>query len=155
VEGQLTVEPEFAAQVLESAATLHELGLTISHSGYHKHGAYLLANHDMPGFSRREQTLLSFLVLNHRRKLRLPEDGDPRFRPDWALVQVLRLACLFNRTRTDLRLPPIRLEAVKKGWAIELPAEWLAAHPLVEEDLRAESEFLSGIGSSLTLRSAS
>jgi exopolyphosphatase/guanosine-5'-triphosphate,3'-diphosphate pyrophosphatase len=155
VEGQLTVEPGFAAQVLESAATLHELGLTVSHSGYHKHGAYLLANHDMPGFSRREQTLLSFLVLNHRRKFRLPDDGDPRFRPDWALVQVLRLACLFNRTRTDLRLPPIRLEAVKKGWAVGLPAEWLAAHPLVEEDLRAENEFLSGIGSSLVLRAAS
>jgi exopolyphosphatase/guanosine-5'-triphosphate,3'-diphosphate pyrophosphatase len=154
VQAQLTTELAFAEQVLESAATLHELGLTISHSGYHKHGAYLLANHDMPGFSRREQALLSFLVLNHRRKLRVPDDADPRFRPDWALAEVLRIACLFHRTRTDQRLPPIRLEAVKKGWVLELPADWLAAHPLVEEDLRAENDFLAAIGSSLSVRAA-
>jgi exopolyphosphatase/guanosine-5'-triphosphate,3'-diphosphate pyrophosphatase len=151
VHGQLVNELEFATQALDSAAALHELGLPVSHSGYHKHGAYLLQNYDMPGFSRREQDLLSFLVLNHRRKPRLPEDA-PNFRPDWALVQVLRLACLFNRTRMDQRLPPLKLEAVKKGWVLELPAEWLAEHPLVEEDLRLESELLGILGHSLTLR---
>ncbi|MFM7275051.1 MAG: exopolyphosphatase, partial [Gammaproteobacteria bacterium] len=134
------------------AADLHELGLTVSHSGYHKHGAYLLEHADMPGFSRREQSMLSFLVLNHRRKLRLPEASSYRFRPDWALVLVLRLACLLNRVRTDQRQPPIRLHRTRQGWTVDVPADWLAEHPLVEEDLRAENEFLADSGLGLRLR---
>ena len=63
----------------------------------------------MPGFSRREQKMLSFLVLNHRRKPRQPETASYRFKPDWTLVVVLRLACLFNRVRLEQRLPPMRL----------------------------------------------
>ena len=149
---QLVVEPEFAEQALRAAAELHELGLTISHSGYHKHGAYILENADMPGFSRREQTMLSFLVLNHRRKLRVPEATSYRFRPDWALVLVLRLACLFNRIRVDQRLPAIRILPARKGWTLEVAADWLAQHPLVEEDLRAENEFLAAAGHALALK---
>lgn len=152
VEGQLLVEPLFARQVLDAAAELHELGLTVSHSGYHKHGAYLLEHADMPGFSRREQSMLSFLVLNHRRKLRLPEASSYRFRPDWALVLVLRLACLLNRVRADQRLPPIRLHRGRQGWTVDVSADWLAEHPLVEEDLRAENEFLADSGLGLRLR---
>jgi exopolyphosphatase / guanosine-5'-triphosphate,3'-diphosphate pyrophosphatase len=153
VQEHLSVEPQFAQQVLSAAARLHEVGLTISHSGYHKHGAYLLENSDMPGFSRSEQKMLSFLVLNHRRKLRTPEFTAYRFKPDWALVLVLRLACLFNRLRIDQRLPPVRLLPARKGWVIELPASWLRKHPLVEEDLHAESGFLAAVGSELTVRS--
>lgn len=149
---QLVVEPEFAEQALRAAAELHELGLTISHSGYHKHGAYILENADMPGFSRREQTMLSFLVLNHRRKLRIPEATSYHFRSDWALVLVLRLACLFNRIRVDQRLPAIRILPARKGWTLEVAADWLAQHPLVEEDLRAENEFLAAAGHALALK---
>lgn len=152
VESRLRVDHGFAMQALSAAARLHELGLTISHSGYHKHGAYILEYADMPGFSRREQKMLSFLVLNHRRKLRMPEVATYRFEPDWTLVEVLRLACLFNRARTDQRLPPIVLKAVKKGWCVEIPADWLRRNPLVEEDLRAENDFLGAIGSGLQIR---
>ncbi len=148
----LRTEREFAQQLLAAAAQLHELGLTISHSGYHRHGAYLLEHADMPGFSRSEQKMLSFLVLNHRRKLRVPEPNGYGFEPDWTLVLILRLACLFNRMRVDQRLPALRLVPVRKGWDIEVPAAWLRRHPLIAEDLRAESAFLSAIGSSLNLR---
>ncbi|MEO6697727.1 MAG: exopolyphosphatase, partial [Gammaproteobacteria bacterium] len=40
------------------SARLHEIGLAVSHSQYHKHGAYLVEHSDMPGFSRQEQQLL-------------------------------------------------------------------------------------------------
>lgn len=149
---QLSVEADFARQVLSAAAQLHELGLVVSHSGYHKHGSYLLENFDMPGFSRREQKMLSFLVLNHRRKLRQPEATTYGFEADWALVLVLRLACLFNRIRVDQRFPPMRLVAARKGWTVELPSEWLVQHPLIEEDLRAESAFLDAIGYLLAVK---
>ena len=55
-------------RVLKWAAELHELGLSVSHSQYQKHGAYLLENLDMPGFGRRDQTRLATLVRYHRRK---------------------------------------------------------------------------------------
>ncbi|HNC70020.1 MAG TPA: exopolyphosphatase, partial [Pseudomonadales bacterium] len=151
---RLRTERNFAQQVLVAAAQLHELGLTISHNGYHRHGAYLLEHADMPGFSRSEQKMLSFLVLNHRRKLRTPEVNSYGFEADWTLVLVLRLACLFNRMRADQRLPALRLVPVRKGWEIELPAAWLRRHPLVEEDLRAENAFLAAIGSSLNIRTS-
>ena len=57
-------------KLLERAAMLHEVGLDIAHSRYHAHGAYLLQNSDIPGFTRREQLVLGVLVAQHRRKLR-------------------------------------------------------------------------------------
>jgi exopolyphosphatase/guanosine-5'-triphosphate,3'-diphosphate pyrophosphatase len=41
--------------LLRWAARLHEIGLDVAHSGYHRHGAYLLANADMAGFPSEEQ----------------------------------------------------------------------------------------------------
>ncbi|WP_235087169.1 hypothetical protein [Chromobacterium sp. Beijing] len=47
------------------AAKLHEIGLTISHTAYHKHSSYILQHADMPGFSKREQATLAAIVLGH------------------------------------------------------------------------------------------
>ena len=47
------------------AAQLHEIGALVSHSDYHKHGAYILDNADAPGFSLPEMHRLSLLVLVH------------------------------------------------------------------------------------------
>src|SRR3546814_152440 len=51
------------------AARLHEVGLVIAHSQYHVHGAYVLENSDIAGFSRQEQQYLGALVRTHRRKI--------------------------------------------------------------------------------------
>ena len=61
------------AQRVEWAALLHEIGYTVSHIGFHKHGAYILENADMPGFSAQEQRQLALLVLRLPR--RTVEDG--------------------------------------------------------------------------------
>ena len=63
------LDDPLAELMLKWAARLHEIGLDVSHSGYHRHGAYLLENADMPGFPREEQQLLARLVGGHRRKL--------------------------------------------------------------------------------------
>ena len=55
-------------EVLRWACRLHEIGLTISHSQYHKHGAYLLRYSDLPGFTQQFQRDLATLVRGHRRK---------------------------------------------------------------------------------------
>ncbi len=52
------------------AAQLHEIGTLVSHSDYHKHGAYILDNTDAPGFAVNELHALGQLVLGQRGKLR-------------------------------------------------------------------------------------
>jgi exopolyphosphatase/pppGpp-phosphohydrolase len=74
------------------AALLHEVGYTVSHLGFHKHGAYILGNADMPGFSRQDQQWLALLVLGCRGGLDkvAPALADPSVR---AQILALRLAC--------------------------------------------------------------
>src|SRR5690606_31282972 len=60
-----------AGQMLAWAATLHEIGLDISHDGFQRHGAYIVENAHLPGFPRTEQLLLAFLIENQRRDLKL------------------------------------------------------------------------------------
>ncbi len=63
-------ELERALRKLGWAAQLHEIGSAISHSDYHKHGAYILDNADAAGFTMNELHRLGQLVLGHRGKLR-------------------------------------------------------------------------------------
>ena len=100
--------------MLKWAARLHEVGLDVSHNGYHRHGAYLLENADMPGFPREEQRLLARLVGGHRRKLSL--EGLEELVPPWDrdaifLIVLLRLAVLLHRGRSADGLPDIELTA--------------------------------------------
>lgn len=137
--------------LLQWAIDLHEIGLSIAHSGYHKHGAYIIAHSDMPGFSRQEQQQLSFLVLNHRRKLK-PEPETYGFTPNWRLVAVLRLACLLLRRR-EPALVPADLSITFSGLRcrLRLPTEWLAQHPLTREDLAQEKQLLAAVDVDLVL----
>jgi exopolyphosphatase/guanosine-5'-triphosphate,3'-diphosphate pyrophosphatase len=151
VAHQLATDAEQAQRLLQWAIDLHEIGLSISHSGYHKHGAYIVANSDMAGFSRQEQQLLSFLVLNHRRKPK-QEPEAYGFTPDWRLVTILRLACLFLRRR-DAALLPTSVEIAFRGTRcrLRLPAKWLDQHPLTQEDLTQENLLLSAVGIELSV----
>ncbi|MDM1722011.1 exopolyphosphatase [Acinetobacter towneri] len=100
------------SDLLRRAAYLHEIGLAISHSSYHRHGAYLLQHSDIPGFSQIDQNYLSHLVGNHRRKLRQDaktealKAGGNKF---VYLSLLLRLAVLVNASRSDAMLPAIEL----------------------------------------------
>jgi len=139
------LEAPLADLALQWAARLHEIGLDVSHSGYHRHGAYLLENADMPGFPREEQRLLARLVGGHRRKLDL--EGVEELVPPWdrnALypVVLLRLAVLLHRGRSPTALPQIELNATPKSLEVEFPSGWLDAHPLTSADLQQETEYL-------------
>ena len=88
------------------AAKLHEIGISVAYSGYHKHSAYILEKADMPGFSRDEQTQLALLALAHRRSLKKIA-ARIEGAVDWRAVLALRLAALFYRGRADLPLPAL------------------------------------------------
>lgn len=131
------------------AATLHEIGLDIAHSQYHKHGAYLLHHMDMPGFSRLDQLRLSTLVRLHRRKIVdhvFPSIEKSATRTLIWLVLIIRLACLLNRSRNPEPLPPLKFGVSGSGLALTLPKKWLAQHPLTELDLAEEIGYLHAFG---------
>jgi exopolyphosphatase/guanosine-5'-triphosphate,3'-diphosphate pyrophosphatase len=134
--------------MLEWAARLAEIGLSIAHAQYHKHSAYVLSNADMPGFSRMEQARLAQLVLAHRGKLSKIQDagfeGD-----DWKLVFALRVASLILRSRTDAKLPFLRVAADKAGFAIDLPQSWLDDNALSADAIEAEAGQWKKVGMKL------
>jgi exopolyphosphatase / guanosine-5'-triphosphate,3'-diphosphate pyrophosphatase len=124
--------------MLEWAARLAETGLSIAHAQYHKHSAYVLSNADMPGFSRMEQARLARLVLAHRGKLaKIQDEGFEE--ADWKIAFALRVASLILRSRTDVRLPFLRVAADDAGFAIDLPQSWLDDNPLSADALDAEA----------------
>lgn len=144
-------EHEHDAQFLAWAARLHETGISIAHSGYHKHGAYVLTFADMPGFSKQDQSRLALLVLGHRGKLdkvtSLPP-GDP----NWPLLFSLRLAVLFNRSRVDCDCPALNVAGGAHGFTIELPASWLRANPMTAAALEEEAAGWQRVGFEMRVR---
>ncbi|HEX4332663.1 MAG TPA: exopolyphosphatase [Usitatibacter sp.] len=139
-------ELETVASFLDWAARLHEIGMSIAQGAYHKHSAYILANADMPGFSRQEQGYLSNLVLAQRGKLlkmRAAFDDDPRLA---ALALCLRLAVIFHRSRRSLKLPKLTLLREERGFTLSVEARWLEANGLVAAALEAEREQWDSVG---------
>jgi exopolyphosphatase/guanosine-5'-triphosphate,3'-diphosphate pyrophosphatase len=135
--------------LLEWAARLAEIGLSIAHAQYHKHSAYVLSNADMPGFSRMEQARLARIVLAHRGKLGKVQEGLEG--PDWKLVFALRLAALILRSRTDARLPFLRVAADSGGFAIDLPQSWLDENALSAAALDSEADHWKAVGMKLAV----
>jgi len=143
------LEAPLAELVLRWAARLHEVGLDISHSQYHRHGAYLLRYADLPGFPREEQHLLAVIVGSHRRKLHL--ETIEELIPPWHLkaeflIVLLRLAVLLHRGRSPGALPDIDLHAKGRTLEVVFPKGWLAEHPLTAADLDQEIEYLQAAG---------
>jgi exopolyphosphatase/guanosine-5'-triphosphate,3'-diphosphate pyrophosphatase len=146
----LNLEPRFCAMFLGWAARLHEIGLAISHSSYHKHGEYIIKHCDLQGFSQTDQKLLAALVRMHRSKFAmLTFDDLPSLwvEPLRQLTMIFRLAVLLHRSRTpDLR-PPVKVSASRRLVDISFSQKtWLARHPLTQADLEREAEYLNAIG---------
>lgn len=137
--------PAPEAAYLEWAALLHELGLAVSHSGHHKHGAYIVENADLMGFSKAEQNLLAALIRAHRGRFqpREFESLPPRLaRAAGPLAVALRLAVRLHRNRHDTVLPPLRAEGGASKLNLHFPAGWLDDHPLTAADLADEAATL-------------
>jgi len=149
--GDLDGGDESIRQQLRWAADLHELGLSVEHSGYHKHSSYILRNADMPGFSRAEQEALANLVLGHRGKL---GKVATCLRHDLRRAQIvaLRLAALLHRSRHPLDTVPLRLLACdQSSIRVSLDSAWLETHPLTQAALAEEVRQWQLVGCELQL----
>jgi exopolyphosphatase/guanosine-5'-triphosphate,3'-diphosphate pyrophosphatase len=158
VESEWGLEDPLAELMLRWAARLHETGLDIAHSKYHRHSAYLLEHADMPGFPREEQQLLAALVGGHRRQLSFNALED--LMPPWDrlaefLIVILRLTVLLHRGRNPQPLPEaVRLTVKGRSLSLELPEKWMKEHPLTLEDLEQERAYLKEAGFRLSLSRA-
>lgn len=132
---------------------LHEIGLQVSHNNYHKHGAYILQNADMQGFSKQEQALLAALVLSHRSKLRIDAFKQlmkPYVKAGKQMCVLLRLAVLLHRGRTDQAIPDIDITIEKKNINLHFPDNWLDEHSMTLADLIKEINYLDDAGYKLS-----
>lgn len=119
------------------AAKLHEIGITVAYSGYHRHSAYIIDNADMPGFTREEQHRIAQIVLAHRRSLKkeMPQLDESI---DWRMVFALRLAVLFCQRRSAIDPPILSARASEDKFRLAIDTAWLARNPLTSAALLEE-----------------
>lgn len=144
-------------RLLSWAAQVHEIGLAVAHSQYHQHGAYLLENSDIAGFSRNEQQFLAALVRNQRRGLNLAIlDGLTERLAVSALrcARLLRLSVLLHRSHDPLQVPRLRLKLQGESMELLVPSDWLASHPLTQADLDTEVAYMRNLGLELAITRA-
>ncbi len=134
------------------AAYLHEVGFDIAHNDFHLHGAYIVANADMPGFPAIEQRMLAALIASQRKLFdskatrALPE---PRQRAVRRLAVLLRLSILLHRSRSTRAIPDIDLQVNRREVALKFPPGWLDDTPLTRVDLQREARLLQAASISL------
>ena len=149
------LDSEIEHNLINWAARIHEIGLSISHGHYHRHGAYILSYADMPGFTQQEQNLLSVLVLSHRRKLSV--DIFDGFSELWQtrllkLCVILRIAVIIHRARLeDFNVDMTVTAHDNKHIKLVFPDNFLQDNALIAADFETEKEVLSEMGFTLEI----
>ena len=151
--GLLKPSDDTYTKLLFWSGLLHEVGLVVSHSGYHKHAAYMVENADLPGFTTREQRVMSNLVLAQKGNLRKVAEqlNDSDFAKS---VLALRLALMFMHARIEVAADEVRLR-MKKGIELEIRKEWVTQHPTVAYWIDKEKECWSEVGVDFSVKLSS
>jgi len=143
---------EYCEDWLNWAALCHEVGLVVSHSGYHRHGAYLLTYSDLPGFTRQDQKVMATLVGCQRRKIRgnALDDVLPHLHEKVRrLVMLLRLAVVFNRARRDNMVPEFAIAVSGDAVQLVFAGNWIGQQALLLADLQQEQDIWKKAGCTL------
>lgn len=141
-------------ELLTWAARVCQIGLDISHSQYHRHGAYLIDNSDLMGFSKRQQKQLALLVRGHRRSLprsMMIEWPKEEARRLMRLMILLRIANVLSHGRDDSALPDYILKVSGSKINLFFPDGWIEQHLLTAADFASECGCLRNVGYKLTV----
>ena len=141
---------EALAPYLYWSGLLHEVGVAISQSGYHKHGAYLMQNADLPGFTTREQRTMGALILAHKGNLRKVSEvlADADFSK---AVLAFRLAVVFMHSRLEMDAEDVKLR-MRNKIELEIRGTWMDAHPTVAFWLEREREAWAEVGTEFSIK---
>lgn len=137
------------SDVCRWAAMLHEVGFDINVSSYHRHGAYIVSNADLPGFNTDEQLVLAWLVQNHRKKPQVeafPEVTSFKAQRVFKALALLRLAVLVCHRRLLVQPPKLALQVDKKELTLQFESNLAISHPLMIENLQKETQHLRILG---------
>jgi len=137
-------------RLLYWSGLLHEAGMAVSHSGYHKHGAYMIENADLSGFNNRDQRTMSQLILGQKGNLRKLDVmlSDPDF---VRAVLALRLAVIFMHARIEGSLQQVGLR-IRNRIELEFPRDWLRTHPTLAFWLDKERAYWKEVGTDFQVR---
>ncbi len=149
---QLSGENGPQERMLAWAGQLHEVGMMVSHTGFHKHGAYLALNADLPGFTTHEQHLLSVLLLAQKGNLRKTADALADTEVGRAIL-ALRLGILFMHARIDPEIEPVRLQ-MRTRVELTVSAQTLATHPTLAYWIGKEKTAWEEAGRQFIVRTA-
>ncbi len=144
---------EQTARLLGWSAMLHEIGLAVSHTGAHKHAAYIVEYADLPGFTKGEQRAMASIVLGQKGNLRKIRDvlADADLSRS---VLALRLAVLFMHAEIRLAALDALQVRVKSRIEIDIPRAWIARHPTLSAWMDKEADAWSQAGFPMTVRLA-
>jgi len=149
---KLAPQDEALKPLLLRASMLHEVGQAISHTGAHKHAAYIVEHADLPGFTAREQRQMSTIVLGQKGNLRKVREALGTL--DLAkAVLAMRLAAVFMHARVDDSAAALRLR-MKGRIEIETPRGWLKQHPTVASWFEKEAAAWNEVGVGFQLSQA-
>lgn len=149
---QLKPNADAFGKYLQWSSLLHEVGLSISHTGAHKHSAYIVENADLPGFTTREQRLMSTLIIGQKGNLR--KIAAALSDPDFAkAVLALRLAAMFMHSKIDADVDDLQIR-MKNRVELEVRRNWLAQHPTVSYWLEKERDAWEEVGVPMSVKVA-
>jgi len=150
-------QPDWIAEshgsvLLETAAKLHEIGLTIDFKKGGEHSAYLLQNLDLPGYTRAQKHLLAEVTRRYREQLTsLPEQHALSSTSAKRVLRLLRLAVLLTHRRNPELEPNITVSSNDDKLTLTLKAQWLKDNPLTAAELEIEANRQSDIGWPLSI----
>lgn len=164
VGASLSIEPQSElCRLLSWGSLLHEVGLSISYKGFHRHSSYILQHTNMPGFNQEQQQVLAALVRFQRKALKLqemPELSIYKPKQILPLIAILRLAIVLNGQRQGTAdLPSLTLsildindesdgeDSTQQKWKITgSNPDWLNKNRLLHADLVTEKAYWKSVG---------
>ena len=131
---------------------LHEVGLSISHSSYHKHGAYLVENADFPGFTTREQRTMGTLILAQKGNLRKLDSvlSDLDFTK---AILAMRLAVMLMHSKVEVEPDELKLK-MKNRIELEIQSDWIERHPTISYWMEKEVEWWDEVGMDFVIKTS-
>lgn len=126
--------------LLKAAAYLHELGLLIEYKRYPQHGAYILLNTDMPGYSNEQRKLIANVITQHWGDIDVNHfyNFEGKHSTAQHLTRILRLAVILSMRRKSDVLPDIQLSIEKEQLTLCIEKSWIEKHPLMLAELEQE-----------------
>ncbi len=132
------------------AASCSQIGLSISHSQYQNHSAYLIQNSELHGFTIKERAILAAIVKNHRRKIKLSTFEQLGFDAQSVdalkpVILILRLCFIVTQNGKKNNCKAINLSVNENKLRVSVSRHWVDRHPLIFDSISRETKYWQNI----------